>query len=187
MLITTIASPVGFGTSSHHPLKSRLRCSKSRIPFGHRFLLVLFAPLNSTASVSFRDRHIDVIQLRFQQAVGDNQRADGRTRIAVARRDHFGRPPRRADQAPVAWDWRTCFNLGPSCLSTMGQTEKNSLRANVFRVTPESGHCSMQSACLKGAINGILWLYLWRVRRVSGKRVCCLRAEPSIVKSPASK
>src|SRR5216684_8875193 len=32
-----------------------------------------------------------------------------------------------------------------------GQTEKNSLRANVFRVTPESGHCSMQSACLKSA------------------------------------
>jgi hypothetical protein len=32
-----------------------------------------------------------------------------------------------------------------------GQTEKNSLRANVFRVTPESGHCSMQLACLKCA------------------------------------
>jgi hypothetical protein len=28
------------------------------------------------------------------------------------------------------------------------------MRANVFRVTPESGHCSMQSACLKGATNG---------------------------------
>src|ERR1035438_8430125 len=28
----------------------------------------------------------------------------------------------------------------------MGQTEKNSLRANVFRVTPDSGHCSTQSA-----------------------------------------
>jgi hypothetical protein len=36
-------------------------------------------------------------------------------------------------------------------MSHVGQTEKNSLRANVFRVTPESGHCSMQSACLKGA------------------------------------
>ena len=33
-----------------------------------------------------------------------------------------------------------------------GQTEKNSLRANVFQVTPESGPCSMQQACLKGAI-----------------------------------
>src|ERR1700704_6021262 len=37
-------------------------------------------------------------------------------------------------------------------MSLLGQIEKNSLRANVFRVTPESGHCSMQSACLKGAI-----------------------------------
>src|SRR5712671_5320508 len=39
-------------------------------------------------------------------------------------------------------------------MSPLGQTEKNSLRANVFRVTPESGHCSMQSVCLKGANNG---------------------------------
>src|SRR4030088_1255611 len=39
-------------------------------------------------------------------------------------------------------------------MSQMGQTEKNSLRANVFWVTPESGHCSMQSACLKGANSG---------------------------------
>src|SRR5882757_5966768 len=36
-------------------------------------------------------------------------------------------------------------------MSELGQTEKNSLRADVFRVIPESGHCSMQSACLKGA------------------------------------
>ena len=36
-------------------------------------------------------------------------------------------------------------------MSDLGQTEKNSLRANVFRVTPESGHCFMQSACLKCA------------------------------------
>src|SRR5258708_36304264 len=28
----------------------------------------------------------------------------------------------------------------------LGQTEKNSVRANVFRVAPDSGHCSMQSA-----------------------------------------
>jgi len=41
-------------------------------------------------------------------------------------------------------------------MSEMGQTEKNSVRANVFRVTPESGHCSMRSAYLKGAINGHL-------------------------------
>jgi hypothetical protein len=36
-------------------------------------------------------------------------------------------------------------------MSLVGQTEKNSLRANVFRATPESEHCSMQSACRKGA------------------------------------
>jgi hypothetical protein len=36
-------------------------------------------------------------------------------------------------------------------MSQMGQTEKNSVWANVFRVTPESGHCSMMSARLKGA------------------------------------
>jgi hypothetical protein len=36
-------------------------------------------------------------------------------------------------------------------MSEMGQTEKNSVRANVFRVTPESGHYSIQSACLKRA------------------------------------
>ena len=35
-------------------------------------------------------------------------------------------------------------------MSQLGQTEKNSLRANVFRVTPESRHCSIRSACLKG-------------------------------------
>ena len=35
--------------------------------------------------------------------------------------------------------------------SELGQTEKNSVRANVFRFVPELGHCSAQSACLKGA------------------------------------
>src|SRR5229473_8150388 len=39
-------------------------------------------------------------------------------------------------------------------MAAKGQTEKNSVRANVFRVTPESGHCSIQSACLKGATSG---------------------------------
>src|SRR5882672_8199001 len=43
------------------------------------------------------------------------------------------------------------FNGTRLDMSAKGQTEKNSVRANVFRVTPESGHCSMQSACLKGA------------------------------------
>src|SRR6267378_7411781 len=41
-------------------------------------------------------------------------------------------------------------------MSQLGQTEKNSVRANVFRVTPESGRRSMQSACLKGANFGLL-------------------------------
>src|SRR5882757_1997900 len=36
-------------------------------------------------------------------------------------------------------------------MSQLGQTEKNSVRANVFRVTPESGRRSLQSARLKGA------------------------------------
>src|SRR3977135_2953571 len=36
--------------------------------------------------------------------------------------------------------------------SDSGQTEKNALRANVFRVAPESGHYPMQTAtCLKRA------------------------------------
>ena len=38
----------------------------------------------------------------------------------------------------------------PKERSAPGQTEKNSLRANVFRVTPESGHRSMQSPCSFG-------------------------------------
>jgi hypothetical protein len=36
-------------------------------------------------------------------------------------------------------------------MSDLGQSEKNSVRANVFRATPESGHRSIQPACLKGA------------------------------------
>jgi hypothetical protein len=34
------------------------------------------------------------------------------------------------------------------------QTEKNSVRANVFRFALELGHCSMHSACLKSATTG---------------------------------
>ena len=56
-------------------------------------------------------------------------------------------------------DDRRAYNVlflctGNSAMSQLGQTEKNSVRANVFRVAPESGHCSMQSACLKGANTG---------------------------------
>src|SRR5947207_2842836 len=36
-------------------------------------------------------------------------------------------------------------------MSAVGQTEKNSVRAYVFRFTPELGHCSSQSARLKRA------------------------------------
>ena len=50
--------------------------------------------------------------------------------------------------ATLSWNSSVCLWHN---MSEVGQTEKNSLRANVFRVTPESGHCSMQSACLKGA------------------------------------
>src|ERR1700730_16108620 len=41
-------------------------------------------------------------------------------------------------------------------MSQLGQTEKNSLRANVLRVAPDSGHCSMQSALRIRAISGNL-------------------------------
>src|SRR3981081_4487418 len=40
-------------------------------------------------------------------------------------------------------------------MSPSGQTEKNSVRAYVFRFASEFGHCSTQSACLKGASNGL--------------------------------
>ena len=56
-------------------------------------------------------------------------------------------------QAEHATDPTTEQVWRQSVRSVVGQTEKNSLRANVFRVTPERGHCSMQSACLKGANN----------------------------------
>jgi hypothetical protein len=36
-------------------------------------------------------------------------------------------------------------------MSLMGQTDKNSVRAYVFRFTLKLGHRSMQSACLKRA------------------------------------
>jgi hypothetical protein len=39
-------------------------------------------------------------------------------------------------------------------MTHLGQTEKNSVRVYVFRFAFELGHCSTQSACLKGAISG---------------------------------
>src|SRR4051812_18719662 len=41
-------------------------------------------------------------------------------------------------------------------MSAWGQTEKNSVRAYVFRFALKLGHFSMHSACLKGAIGGPL-------------------------------
>jgi hypothetical protein len=41
-------------------------------------------------------------------------------------------------------------------MSASGQTEKNSVRAYVFRFAPKLGHCSMQ-ACLIGARSDITW------------------------------
>jgi hypothetical protein len=40
------------------------------------------------------------------------------------------------------------------CTSVPGQKAKFSLRANVFRFAPESGHRALQSACLFRANNG---------------------------------
>jgi hypothetical protein len=37
--------------------------------------------------------------------------------------------------------------------SDVGQAEKNSARAYLFRIALQIRYCSMQSACLKGAIN----------------------------------
>src|SRR6266516_1316293 len=38
-------------------------------------------------------------------------------------------------------------------MSQLGQTEKNLVRAYVFRFALELGHCSTQSTCLKSAIS----------------------------------
>src|ERR1700681_5120034 len=57
------------------------------------------------------------------------------------------RPLNASSTKPLATHGRTIH---------LGQTEKNSVRANVFRVTPESGHCSIQSACRKRARNGLM-------------------------------
>jgi hypothetical protein len=59
------------------------------VRIGRHFILALFAPLNSTASESFRGRCVDVVQFRFQESLGDDQRADGRKNVAVARRNHL--------------------------------------------------------------------------------------------------
>ena len=58
-------------------------------------------------------------------------------------------------------------------MSQLGQTEKNSMRANVFRFDPESGPCPVRSAlriCAKGDIIGAQapsLLFSGKRRRVS--------------------
>jgi len=41
-------------------------------------------------------------------------------------------------------------------VSASGQNRKSSMRANVFRFAPESGHRAMQSACPFRAMNGLM-------------------------------
>jgi hypothetical protein len=48
--------------------------------------------------------------------------------------------------------------------SVPGQTEKNSVRANVFRYALELGHCPMKSALRICAISGLLQIMLRRTR-----------------------
>src|SRR6202022_3348056 len=76
--------------------------------------------------------------------------------LACALISMMARSTTRSNQRPdTLMQDRICQVDETSCNArpdhTLGQTEKNSPRANVFRVTPESGHRSMQSACLKGA------------------------------------
>jgi hypothetical protein len=44
----------------------------------------------------------------------------------------------------------------PLRMSAQGQTQKKSVRVNVFRGTPESRHHPMQSGCLKRASYGLM-------------------------------
>src|SRR5882762_1470992 len=75
-----------------------------------------------------------------------------RTAPTVAHEEHqYSMDLRVAKWGPMPWCMAVFLNCRRCPLWVIAQTEKNSLRANVFRVTPESGHCSMQSACLKGA------------------------------------
>jgi hypothetical protein len=48
--------------------------------------------------------------------------------------------------------------------SALGQTEKNSVRAYVFRFALKLGHCSMHSARLKGAPSRTMELEFWLLR-----------------------
>jgi len=77
-------------------------------------------------------------------------------------------------------------------MAAKGQTEKNSVRANVFRVTPESGHCSIQSACLKGAMKRLMHRSKLGVSRASDigetrrHRTCAARQRRTILSACAT-
>src|SRR6266480_8026217 len=63
-------------------------------------------------------------------------------------------------------------------MSASGQTEKNSVRAYVFRFAPELGHCSTQSACLKRAdIAPIKQRYLSGSLAAVGKAAAAIECE----------
>src|SRR5712664_3142590 len=95
-----------------------------------------------------------------------------RTAPTVAHEEHqYSMDLRVAKWGPMPWCMAVFLNCRRCPLWVIAQTEKNSLRANVFRVTPESGHCSMQSACLKGATTGPLLVHsitLWALATSAG-------------------
>jgi hypothetical protein len=54
------------------------------------------------------------------------------------------------------WPLRTQAQASGEPMSLLGQKAKFSLRANVFRFAPESGHRALQSACLFRATSGLM-------------------------------
>jgi hypothetical protein len=82
----------------------------------------------------------------------DARPSSSRCRLPKQTARQVPRPP-----APSGGRIRFRHRNKPAWATTaVGQTEKNSVRANVFRVTPESGHCSIQSALRICAIPGQL-------------------------------
>ena len=53
---------------------------------GHGGLLVLLIPLHSAARKALGSRCIDLVQLRFQEAISDYERLHGRPYVTAARR-----------------------------------------------------------------------------------------------------
>lgn len=94
--------------------------------------------------------------------------------------------------SPLALTWPEVQQLPES---ELGQTEKNSLRANVFRVAPESGLCSMQSALricavIRRAYAGMARTEALLARREQRGRIArgywSLFARPTLVANGAS-